>query len=85
MIYTIPFRIPVAQLYQIKLEKPEVTGKRRNRGLGAEPTAGGVGGWSPPMMVASVVCPLKTNAGIYRNALHSCNYCYRVFTIMIRI
>ena len=48
--------------YQINLTKPEVKGNSRKRGLAAE----------SPKIVASNVCPSKTNAGVYSNVLHSC-------------
>jgi len=45
--------------------KPEVKGESRKRGLGEEPPAGECCGAVPPKMVALVVCPLKTNEGVY--------------------
>ena len=58
-----------------KVPNQTITKSEKNRvsngGLGAEPTAGGVEVRSPPLMLLLVVCPFKTNAGVYLNSLNS--------------
>jgi len=52
--------------------KPEVKGESCDRGSADRAPSRRCWGMEPPKMAAFVVRPLKTNAGVHRNVLHSC-------------
>jgi len=83
--------VPNCQIKLLQNQKWKEESRKWKKGGGAP--SGGCCGAEHPKMVASVVCPLKTDAGVYWNAMHSCYlvcvlviyYIYNLMVFYVRI